>query len=398
MRPSFHEEIPMDVSSTETPDQPVAGLVPPSGSAPLPSAQAPLAAPVPPSGPTDEQPGVAEAVPEPLSLVAAEPEADPDALPEDRYHRSTGRVADQLFRLGTGTCAAMVAALILVVILFMVKGSIPAFKDHGLGAILSPAWDPTNQKYGALTFLFGTAYTSLIGMAIALPLGVLTAVALVEILPKGPAKAISLAVELLAAIPSVLLGLWGIFELVPLVRRFEISIYKSPFGLRRLPIFSGAPLGVGFLAAGLLLAIMALPFILSVTREVLLQVPRSQREAAYALGATRWQAIRRFILPYSWKGIFGAGLLGLARVLGETMAVTMVIGNTPQIKASLFASGYTLASVIANEFTEAPSDLAISALISLGLILLLLSVTLNAAARIMLFYLNRSQGVPQGAK
>jgi len=135
-----------------------------------------------------------------------------------------------------------------------------------------------------------------------------------------------------------------------------------------------------------------------VSREVLLQVPRAQREAAYALGATRWQAIRKFILPYSWKGIFGASLLGLARVLGETMAVTMVIGNTPQIKASLFASGYTLASVIANEFTEAPSDLAISALISLGLILLLLSVTLNAAARIMLFYLNRSAGAPQVAK
>jgi phosphate transport system permease protein len=155
---------------------------------------------------------------------------------------------------------------------------------------------------------------------------------------------------------------------------------------------------VGFLAAGLLLAIMALPFILSVTREVILQVPTAQREAAYALGATRWQAIRRFILPYSWKGIFGAGLLGLARVLGETMAVTMVIGNTPQIKASLFASGYTLASVIANEFTEAPSNLAVSALISLGLILLLVSILLNAAARVMLIYLNRSMGAPQEAK
>jgi phosphate transport system permease protein len=274
----------------------------------------------------------------------------------------------------------------------MVKGSLLAFKDHGFGFIFSPEWDPTNQKYGALTFLFGTAYTSLIGMAFALPLAVLTAVALVEILPRGPAKLISLAVELLAAIPSVLLGLWGIFELVPLVRKFEILIYKSHTGLRELPIFSGAPLGVGYLAAGLILAIMALPFILSVTREVLLQVPASQREAAYALGATRWQAIWKFILPYSWKGIFGAALLGLARVLGETMAVTMVIGNTPQIKASLFASGYTLASVIANEFTEAPSDLAISALISLGLILLVVTILLNAAARLMILYLNRNMG------
>lgn len=303
-----------------------------------------------------------------------------------------GRAADHLFRGLTGICAILVAALLLVVIVFMVHGSIPAFRDHGLGAILSPDWDPTNQRYGALTFLFGTVYTSLIGMSIALPLGVLTAVALVEILPQGIAKAIALAVELLAAIPSVLLGLWGIFELVPMVRKFEIFIYKSPLGLREIPIFSGAPLGVGFLSAGLLLAIMALPFILSVSREVLLQVPVSQREAAYALGATRWQAIRKFILPYSWKGIFGAGLLGLARVLGETMAVTMVIGNTPQIKASLFASGYTLASVIANEFTEAPSDLAISALISLGLVLLVLTLLLNGLARLMLVYLNRRMG------
>ncbi len=302
---------------------------------------------------------------------------------------STGRGADRIFRLVTGACAALVAVLLLLAVIFMVKGSMPAILDHGLSFVLSPDWDPTNQKYGALTFLFGTAYTSFIGMAIALPLGVMTAVALVEILPHGPAKIISVAVELLAAIPSVLLGLWGIFELVPLVRQVEITIYQSPLGLKELPLFSGAPMGVGFLSAGLLLAIMALPFIMSVSREVLLQVPSAQREAAYALGATRWQAIRKFILPYSWKGIFGAGLLGLARVLGETMAVTMVIGNTPQIKASLFATGYTLASVIANEFTEAPSDLAISALISLGLILLLLTVLLNAAARLMLFYLNR---------
>ena len=310
--------------------------------------------------------------------------------------RSSGRGADRVFRWVTGTCAVAVAGLLLIVILFMIKGSLPAIKDHGLGFVLSPDWDPTNQKYGALTFLFGTAYTSLIGMAIALPLGVLTAVALVEILPRGPAKVISVAVELLAAIPSVLLGLWGIFELVPLVRQLELAIYRSPLGLKTFPLFAGAPIGLGFLSAGLLLAIMALPFILSVSREVLLQVPIAQREAAYALGATRWQAIRRFILPYSWKGIFGAGLLGLARVLGETMAVTMVIGNTPQIKASLFATGYTLASVIANEFTEAPSDLAISALISLGLILLVLTILLNAAARLMLFYLNRRMGT-QGA-
>ncbi len=302
---------------------------------------------------------------------------------------STGRGVDRAFRLATGACGMLVAGVLLLVTVFMVRGALPAFQNHGFRFILSPDWDPTNQKYGALTFIFGTAFTSAIGMAIALPLGVLTAVALVELLPRGLAKVIALAVELLAAIPSVLLGLWGIFELVPLVRQVELAIYRSPLGLKDLPIFAGAPMGVGFLSAGLLLAIMALPFILAISREALSQVPVAQREAAYALGATRWQAIRRFILPYSWKGIFGAGLLGLARVLGETMAVTMVIGNTPQIKASLFATGYTLASVIANEFTEAPSDLAISALISLGLILLVLTILLNATARFMLFFLNR---------
>jgi len=316
---------------------------------------------------------------------------------EDLQRQGSGKKADLVFRTTTGLCALMVGSLLLVVILFMVKGSALALKGNGLGFMLSSEWDPTNQKYGALTFLYGTAYTSLIGMVIAMPLGVFTAVALVEILPRGPAKLISLAVELLAAIPSVLLGLWGIFVLVPLVRQFEIFIYKSHTGLRHLPIFSGPPLGVGYLAAGLILAIMALPFILSVTREVLLQVPASQREAGYALGATRWQVIWKFILPYCRKGIFGAGLLGLARALGETMAVTMVIGNTPQIKASLFASGYTLASVIANEFTEAPSELAISALISLGLILLLVTIVLNAAARLMILYLNRGMGT-QGVK
>lgn len=366
----------MDVSKNPTLEPAPKGLT--SQPAPVDGSRRPLEAAPPDTRPEE---------------TVADAEA-PVAPPVDRYNRSTGRTADKFFRLVTGTCAATVAALILVAIVFLVHGSIPAFRDHGIGAIVSPVWDPTNQKYGALSFLFGTAYTSLIGMAIALPLGVLTAVALVEILPGPFAQLISLAVELLAAIPSVLLGLWGIFVLVPLVRVVEVAIYKSPV-LNKVPIFSGAPLGVGFLAAGVLLAIMALPFILSVTREVILQVPAAQREAAYALGATRWQAIRRYILPYAWKGIFGAGLLGLARVLGETMAVTMVIGNTPQIKASLFASGYTLASVIANEFTEAPSDLAVSALISLGLLLLLVSILLNAAARFMLIRLNRSSGAPR---
>ena len=347
--------------------------------------------PVPPAQELTPMP-IQEPEQQPVQAQVTMPALQPRLMDASGLGMGTGRAADRAFNYLTGACAVMVAALLLLAIIFMVKGSLPAFPAQGFGFFTSAEWDPTNEKYGGLTFLFGTAYTSLIGMAISLPLGVMTAVALVEILPRGPAKIISVAIELLAAIPSVLLGLWGIFELVPLVRQLEVAIYRSPLGLKHFPLFAGAPMGVGFLSAGLLLAIMALPFIVSVTREVLLQVPVAQREAAYALGATRWQAIRRFILPYSSTGIFGAGLLGLARVLGETMAVTMVIGNTPQIKASLFATGYTLASVIANEFTEAPTDLAVSALISLGLILLVLSILLNAAARFMLFYLNRRMG------
>jgi phosphate transport system permease protein len=188
------------------------------------------------------------------------------------------------------------------------------------------------------------------------------------------------------------LGLWGIFVIVPLIRKVEVAIYKSPLHLRDFPLFSGAPIGIGYLSAGVLLAIMVLPLIVSVCREVITQVPRAQREAAFALGATKWEVIRMAVLPYGWRGVFGAGMLGLARALGETMAVTMVIGNTPQIKASLFATGYTLASVIANEFTEAPSDLAISSLISLGLILFVLTLLINSAARLFLTFLKRRYG------
>ena len=296
-----------------------------------------------------------------------------------------GRAMDWLFRGATGFCAATLLALLLVLFVFMAHGAWPALHTQGFGFIFSAAWDPSNEKYGALSFIYGTLFTSLIALALALPLGVLTAVYLVEIAPRWLRGPIALAVELLAAIPSVLLGLWGIFELVPLIRQFEDKVLSPRLG--KLPIFSGPPIGFGYLAAGTLLAIMVLPLIVSVTREVLRQVPLSQREAAYALGATRWEVIRMAVLPYGWQGIFGAGMLALARALGETMAVTMVIGNTPAISASLLATGSTLASVIANEFAEAPSDLAIASLISLGLILFAVSLIVNGLAQLMLRWL-----------
>jgi phosphate transport system permease protein len=300
------------------------------------------------------------------------------------------RWADLLFRGATAACAGAVLLLLVLLAVFMVHGSLPALAAHGWRFAVDRMWDPTGNRYGALSFIYGTLYTSLIALFIALPLGIMTAVFLVEIAPRRVRAPVALAVEMLAAIPSVLFGLWGIFVLVPRLRWLEAHVLGKYFG--RLPLFSGPPIGIGYLAAGVLLAIMILPLIVSVTREVILQVPQIQREAAYALGATRWEVIRIAVLPYGWRGIFGAGMLGLARALGETMAVTMVIGNSPQIQASLFAPGYTLAAVIANEFAEAPTPLAISSLISLGLILFLLSILVNFSAQVILRLLGRRYG------
>jgi phosphate transport system permease protein len=300
------------------------------------------------------------------------------------------RAGDLLFRGATAICSGSVLLLLLLLTAMLVRGAWPALAAHGWRFALSPDWDPSGEHYGGLTFIYGTLYTSLIALAIALPLGIMTAVYLVEIAPRGLRGPLALAVEMLAAIPSVLFGLWGIFVLVPKLRWLEAEYLGKYFG--KLPLFDGPPIGIGFLAAGVLLAIMVLPLIVSVTREVILQVPVAQREAAYALGATRWEVIRLAVLPYGWRGIFGAGMLALARALGETMAVTMVIGNTPQIKASLFAPGYTLASVIANEFSEAPSDLAVASLISLGLILFILSIGVNGLAQLLLRWLGKKYG------
>jgi phosphate transport system permease protein len=300
------------------------------------------------------------------------------------------RWADLLFRGSTAACAGAVLLLLILLAVFMVHGSLPALSAHGWRFAIDRMWDPTGNHYGALPFIYGTLYTSLIALTLGLPLGIMTAVYLVEIAPRSVRGPVALAVELLAAIPSVLFGLWGIFVVVPRLRWVEAHVLGKWFG--RLPLFSGPPIGIGYLAAGVLLAIMILPLIVSVTREVIVQVPQIQREAAYALGATRWEVIRIAVLPYGWRGIFGAGMLGLARALGETMAVTMVIGNSPQIQASLFAPGYTLAAVIANEFAEAPTPLAISSLISLGLILFILSILVNFSAQVILRLLGRRYG------
>jgi phosphate transport system permease protein len=242
-------------------------------------------------------------------------------------------------------------------------------------------WDPVQDSFGALPFLYGTIVTSLVAIVVAVPIAIGLALFLVEMAPARLRRIVSFLVDLLAAIPSVVFGLWGLMVLVPLLReRIEPGLGRS---VGFLPLFSGPPIGLGYLAAGLLLAIMILPTISSVTIDVLRTMPQALREGGLALGATRWESIRLTVLPFAKRGILGAVILGLARALGETMAVTMVIGNQPEIHASLFSPGYTLPAVIANEFAEATGDVHIGALAGLALVLFAVTFALSAAARLL---------------
>jgi len=238
------------------------------------------------------------------------------------------------------------------------------------------------EQFGALPFIYGTAVSSLIALIIAVPLSIATAIYLTELAPLWIRQPIISLIEMLAAIPSVILGLWGIFVMIPWLREHAFPFLKSTLGWT--PLFSGPIYGVSMLAGGMIIAVMILPIITSVSREILRSVPNLQREAAYALGSTRWEVTRIAVLSYARRGLFGAVILGLGRALGETMAVTMVIGNTPQIVASLFAPGYTLASVIANEFTEATTDVYLQALFEIGLVLFGITIAANLLAQLLL--------------
>jgi phosphate transport system permease protein len=282
---------------------------------------------------------------------------------------------------------ALLAALTIVGLIFLVgwelyKGAHPALSKFGFGFLTSSNWDPVTDQYGAWPFIYGTLVSSLIALLIAVPLGVATALYLTEMAPVRLRQPVIMVVEMLAAVPSVIFGLWGIFVLIPWLRDNLFVWLKNTLGF--LPLFQGPIYGVSVLAGGIIVAIMILPIITSVSREILRSVPNLQREAAYALGATHWEVIKIAVLSYARRGIFGAAVLGLGRALGETMAVTMVIGNRAEISASLFAPGYTLASVIANEFTEATSDLYLGALFELGLVLLAVTIIVNAIAQLML--------------
>lgn len=292
-----------------------------------------------------------------------------------------GRAGDRIAHIATLLFAAAVVFLTALVLYELFEASHLSRTKFGWSFVVTEVWNPVTGRFGALPFLYGTLVTSLVGLLIAAPLGLGSAIFLSELAPPKLSGALTFVVELLAAVPSVIYGLLALFVLVPLLRDPVEPWLKAWFGF--LPIFQGPVYGVGLLAAGIVLAIMVVPFITSVSRESLLAVPREQREAALALGATRWEATWNVVLPYARSGIAGSVFLSLARALAETMAVTMVIGNDPKVRESLFAPGYSIAAVIANEFTEAITNLHISALIELGLVLFVITLVVNAFGRLL---------------
>ncbi len=302
-----------------------------------------------------------------------------EASKEKAHAKSAG---DLVFKWFTFLMAISIFVLLFLVGYELFKSSKLSLHKFGWDFLGSSEWDPVTEQFGALPFIFGTVVSSFIALIIAVPLSIGTALYLTELAPLWIRPPLIFLVELLAAIPSVILGLWGIFVMVPWLRQYLFPALKA--GLGFLPLFQGPIYGVSLLAGGVIIAIMILPIITSVSREIIRSVPNLQREAAYALGATRWEVTRIAVLSYAKKGLFGAAILGLGRALGETMAVTMVIGNRPEIAKSLFAPGYTLASVVANEFAEATTDLYISALFEIGLVLLGVTVIVNGLAQLLL--------------
>jgi phosphate transport system permease protein len=294
-------------------------------------------------------------------------------------------------RLRSGDQAAYLITLIFAASVFLVTvllvyelwiHSSASRGKFGLAFLFTQIWDPVAEKFGALPFIYGTLLTSFVALLISVPLGVGAAIFLSELASPRISTVCTFLVELLAAVPSVIYGLLAIFTLVPLLRQYIEPALKNTLGF--LPFFQGQIYGVGYLAASMILAIMTFPFIISISREALLAVPKEQREAALALGATKWESTWQVVVPFARLGIIGSIFLALARALGETMAVTMVIGNDPSVHASLLAPGYTIAAVIANEFTEATGDVHLSALVELGLVLFFLTMILNGSARLLI--------------
>jgi len=299
-------------------------------------------------------------------------------------------LADRFFFIAILACGFSVLALVGLIVYELITKSALSWHAFGLKFFFRSDWDPVNNQFGALPFVYGTIVSSILALILAVPLAVGVAVFITEMSPRWLRNPLAFITELLAAIPSVIYGLWAIFVLVPLLRQYVQPALARYLGWTGL--FAGPAYGIGMLAAGIILAIMVVPIISSITREVMTAVPQQQREAVLALGATRWEMIRTGVLRNARAGILGGVILGLGRALGETMAVTMVIGNRPEIAKSLFAPGYTMASVIANEFSEATGDLYLSALIEVGLALFIVTIIVNMIAQFLVWTVTR--GMP----
>jgi phosphate transport system permease protein len=302
--------------------------------------------------------------------------------------------ADVLFHRSTQAAAITVLLILGGVIFTLIQGSIPVFREFGFSFFYTQSWNPVTDRFGALAPIYGTVITSLIAMLIAVPFGIGIAIFLTELCPQFLRRPIGIAIELLAGIPSIIYGIWGFFVFAPFLQQtlqpWLIAVTSPIPGLSNL--FAGPPYGIGILTASLILAIMVLPFITSITRDVFLTVPPVLKEAAYGVGCTRWEVIRNVVLPYTRVGVVGGVMLGLGRALGETMAVTFVIGNAHRISASILQPGTTISATIANEFTEASGDLYLGSLIALGLILFLITFTVLAISRLMLMRVQKASG------
>lgn len=304
------------------------------------------------------------------------------------------RLADRAFRAITLSAAITVLALLGGVIVALLDGSLPALRTFGLSFLVDESWNPVTERFGAAAPIYGTVITSIIAMLIAVPVGLMIAVFLTELCPIWLRRPIGIAIELLAGIPSIIYGIWGLFVFAPFLQRTVQPALIDAFGNIHVlsTLFAGPPYGIGLLTAGLILAIMVLPFITSISRDVFEAVPPVLKEAAYGMGCTTWEVVRYVVMPYARVGVIGAVMLGLGRALGETMAVTFVIGNAHRVSSSLFAPGTTISATIANEFTEAVGDLYTSSLIALGLILFVITFVVLAIARYMLLRLDQRTG------
>jgi phosphate transport system permease protein len=304
------------------------------------------------------------------------------------------KTSDFAFRWMTRAAATAVLVILAGIMLSLIVGAWPALKAYGFGFLVDDTWNPVTEKFGAAAAIYGTVVTSLIAMLLAVPIGLLIAVFLTELCPMWLRRPIGIAIELLAGIPSIIYGIWGLFIFAPFLQQYVqptlIDTFDSVPGLSTL--FAGPPYGIGILTAGLILAVMVLPFVTSISRDVFEAVPPVLKEAAYGVGATTWEVSRYVVLPYTRVGVIGGVMLGLGRALGETMAVTFVIGNAHRISGSILAPGTTISATIANEFTEAVGDLYTSSLIGLGLILFFITFLVLAAARLMLMRLNARVG------